>query len=1390
MNHRFYNIAWLLFNILLLSVLAPVGLISQIVVDAGSTAGVCDGSALELSDLNAHIMGDVTDGTWLSSGDGVFLPQNTGSGTFSISTQYVPGPLDAQLGTVTFTLASNQHPVTGIIETDQVSITVLDNVPLACNDFVSVGLNAECEVVITPQYLINNAANALNLYDFDLYTLDGLLIPTDTIGIQFLDQYINFNVEESCTGNVCWGQLLVMDNLAPQLICQDTIVSCLEDIIPDSLGFPVVHDSIIPGPSNSYILVNGDNCGDATATYEDLEIEQQCFEEYMLIIDRTWTVKDTSDNSAQCVQRIFIEKLDLFDVVFPENLDGNELPVLDCSVNYQLDSLGNPLPEYTGMPTTTGCIYLHATYDDINYSACGNTKKILRNWQVIEWCTSQIRSESQLIEIADTLAPEIECVELFEIAVNPYQCNISNESILIPSVVDNCSDWQMDASIRSNGIQLHYVSNVTTWLDLPDLEIGNYTIHWMAEDLCDNEAECITELAIVDQSVPFAICLDVSTVSVGSSGVGRLFPNSVDNGSFDNCTDLDFRLRKITDVCFSNTDFGYYIDFCCEEIGSTIMVELEVKDGNGLSNYCMAEILVEDKAAPELYCPSDLTVSCTYFSNIYDFDVFGEVHSDQNDVEDIIIFDSYNNGVAGTDGFYHDNCGATITSTDELELECSAGTLYRTFTATDGTNNVISCTQTITIINEGNFSVDDILWPADFDYVACDTAFLDPDISGKPTWPLEQCSSVASSYEDEVFVFSDNACVKIVRTWSVIDWCQYDENTGYGLWTEEQVIKINNLTAPEFLNCTDSLFHCITDDNCYQNFPFSINAFDDCTASDDLEFYFTLDLGANGSNDYSGFNSSFTYNLPIGIHKLSWRVEDRCGNPNFCDQIIEVTDCKNPTPYCLGSLTMVLDEKGTAEVWASEYNLGSTDNCTNSDDLEVSFSEHDFVSVLQFTCDDIPNGISETILLDVWYIDESGNAEFCTVDLILQDNISGQCPDNMPDDLIEGRIQDSRGDFVTDLTIDLDCEVASYSQSMVSPDGEFVFEGLSNDLYYSIFCEKEDTYLNGVTTLDLLLIQRHILGLTLLPTGYDVLAADVNLSGKVTGIDIVEMRKLILGINETLSITNDPWLFVRRDDVTADLNPWDLQENIDLNLTSETAEQEIVGIKYGDVNSSVSLQSDLETELRNQQISLEYLKYKEAGKWKYSFKMLEATDINAFQLSFNIISNNTDIQLFSSLNNFNQSNYYQNGGRVRVSWNTNQAKDEQTNGILFSFESDYDLELSLEEDFNNIIYTENSVQEIGRLFTKDTQETTSELHTYSVSNNQIVITSGGFSDSQILIEIYDLEGKRLWTKEFPVKQGDTNLIAHYTGIQSAALYPVKISTKTYSNTELLLLGSQ
>ncbi len=81
---------------------------------------------------------------------------------------------------------------------------------------------------------------------------------------------------------------------------------------------------------------------------------------------------------------------------------------------------------------------------------------------------------------------------------------------------------------------------------------------------------------------------------------------------------------------------------------------------------------------------------------------------------------------------------------------------------------------------------------------------------------------------------------------------------------------------------------------------------------------------------------------------------------------------------------------------------------------------------------------------------------------------------------------------------------------------------------YTVTPKKNDNPLNGLTTYDLVLISKHILGIEPLGSPYKMIAADANNSNSITTFDIVEFRKLILGINQALP-NNESWRFMYND---------------------------------------------------------------------------------------------------------------------------------------------------------------------------------------------------------------------------------------------------------------------
>lgn len=108
----------------------------------------------------------------------------------------------------------------------------------------------------------------------------------------------------------------------------------------------------------------------------------------------------------------------------------------------------------------------------------------------------------------------------------------------------------------------------------------------------------------------------------------------------------------------------------------------------------------------------------------------------------------------------------------------------------------------------------------------------------------------------------------------------------------------------------------------------------------------------------------------------------------------------------------------------------------------------------------------------------------------------------------------------------------------------------------------------GVTTLDLALMRRHILALEKFDSPFRILAADVNNSSSVTTFDIALIRRVILGISETLP--NGFWEFVRSDyEFNAPTAPWEFEDyRTYVGLSEDVLDQDFIAVKNGDVNAS------------------------------------------------------------------------------------------------------------------------------------------------------------------------------------------------------------------------------
>ncbi|MDX1410043.1 MAG: hypothetical protein R3330_17960, partial [Saprospiraceae bacterium] len=346
-------------------------------------------------------------------------------------------------------------------------------------------------------------------------------------------------------------------------------------------------------------------------------------------------------------------------------------------------------------------------------------------------------------------------------------------------------------------------------------------------------------------------------------------------------------------------------------------------------------------------------------------------------------------------------------------------------------------------------------------------------------------------------------------------------------------------------------------------------ATDDCTLADNIDYRWATD-----DNEYHGHGNTIIDELEVGVeHTVILTALDGCGNFAKCELTVELVDCKPPTPVCYdGIITVVMPSSGCVTVWAADLLQKADDNCSASwpgsgTGIEVSFSEDTDDKSREYCCDTIPNGIQETFDVEVWVTDEAGNQDYCTTRIIIQDTEvegEGACPDAANLAALTGEVITEFTEAVEHVEVELTNRGEVFTTGR---DGYYGFSNLITGESYTISPALDRDPLNGVSTFDLVLMHKHILGIDRLDSPYKIIAADINNSGSVSALDIVEARKLILGLYETFP-DNESWRFVPADyNFSNPDQPFGFPEQLELDLTGDV-QADFVGVKVGDVNES------------------------------------------------------------------------------------------------------------------------------------------------------------------------------------------------------------------------------
>jgi hypothetical protein len=149
----------------------------------------------------------------------------------------------------------------------------------------------------------------------------------------------------------------------------------------------------------------------------------------------------------------------------------------------------------------------------------------------------------------------------------------------------------------------------------------------------------------------------------------------------------------------------------------------------------------------------------------------------------------------------------------------------------------------------------------------------------------------------------------------------------------------------------------------------------------------------------------------------------------------------------------------------------------------------------------------------------------------------------------------------------VDVNSGMFSQ-VTDATGSFAFD-LPAGGDYSVVPSLDAEADNGVTTMDIVMITQHILGINSFDSPFQLIAADANNTTTITTLDIVDIRKVILQMESGFT-NNTSWRFVDGNHTFANpTSPWGFPEVANINnLAEQNLEVNFIGVKVGDVNGS------------------------------------------------------------------------------------------------------------------------------------------------------------------------------------------------------------------------------
>lgn len=787
------------------------------------------------------------------------------------------------------------------------------------------------------------------------------------------------------------------------------------------------------------------------------------------------------------------------------------------------------------------------------------------------------------VEVIDGSLPEAICEETFSVRLNGAGFAILPASALDAGSFDDCSPTLSltAAALDAGGVP---ISPPDQQIRFTCDQTGMQPVLLIARDPYGNESSCTFNVEVIDDSAPN--CTAPPSVSLNCEDFASQLPNDLeaafaaDPTGTANLLDAAFGAALSQDNCAPET-IGQNITGGLNDCGvGQFLRSFTVTDAGG----------------------NEQTGACEQIINVLPFTEYSIRFPEDRNYD----------------------CANLPTATD-LVGPASGCTLFSVDVARDTLDDAPdgSCFAL-------RISYEVINW---CEYDGLGDPFIlprDADGNGTPGDPLflhVLANSPITDEDDQAVLDADNLPNNGNELGQLT--ADYGTSVRRGFFVYEQFVRVYDDTAPTLLTPAPEAGLAFTED-CLGGVLLNFTVTDDCGEVSTTVTIDELVVDRNDDDQFTAIDFAGEYeisnsrfegepatgvevpvrNLPIGQHLARIASVDGCGNLTENYVLMQVEDGRAPAPLCVSVLPVELAADpvtgGTNIAYASDFVAGPAVTCTPTAISYALYREEE-AGAAGF----VPQADHESVVVDCADLGENilrlyafaantGRRGFCNVALIVNDN-NDLCTDR--NGRIDGLVHDEQGEAMRGAEIITTGPVTLTTFS--DGAGMFNYDGLQESVGYEVRPYLNRNALNGLSTADLNVIGRRLMGFDDGLTPYQLIAADANNNGNITILDLLMVREVILGVEDGFD-NNTSWRFVDAAYAFPDpTDPWleEFPETVVIDDLQGNAFAEFIALKVGDVTGNANPQNNFggpgttEVASRSQGAQLTLRPTDELGVW-------------------------------------------------------------------------------------------------------------------------------------------------------------------------------------------------